>query len=67
MVNTKVGRQSFRIMKNDPCYLSCEASLGILSVAGNFESYSNSNIINSSLKMIARNILIPSILAVDLQ
>ena len=37
------------IIKNDPCYLSYEASLGILSVAGNFECYYILCFINESL------------------
>jgi len=36
-------------MKDDPCYLSCEASLGILSVAGNFENNYTFSLINESL------------------
>lgn len=39
-------------MKNDPCYLSCEASLGILSVAGNFGSNYTFVFIKSRLRYL---------------
>jgi hypothetical protein len=37
------------IKKIDPCFLSCEASLGILSVAGDFECDYTLCFINESL------------------